>query len=246
MRVTVFTVVVLCALLWVAGISAHGPQGPVWRPHAQAGDTAPLAALLPARGQGEAPIAGSYALPAIKHASDGSVLDHTGRSHRLAKVTSGRITLLSFIFTSCSDPSGCPLAMGTLFEIYHASENSKVLGSNARLVTLSFDPERDTPEALASYADAAIADPDGKRKMPWSFLTTRSHADLKPVLEHYGQPVAPRHGSDQLNHLLRLYLIDRKGRVRNIYGLGMLDPAFLLADIETLLLEDGTLGRSTQ
>jgi hypothetical protein len=105
--------------------------------------------------------------------------------------------------------SGCPLAMGTLFEIYHASQNSKALVDNAWLVTLSFDPERDTPEALASYAHAAIADPDAKRKVPWSFLTTRSKANLKPILEHFGQPVAPRHGSDLLNHLLLLYLIDR-------------------------------------
>ena len=111
---------------------------------------------------------------------------------------------------------------------------------------LELRPQRDTPEALASYAHAAIADPDGKRKVPWSFLTTRSKADLKPILEHYGQPVAPRHGSDQLNHLLRLYLIDRKGQIRNIYGLGMLDPRFLLADIESLLLEDGTLGPKRQ
>jgi protein SCO1 len=242
-RVNACTIALLCALLWVASISALGP---VRQPHAHLGETTPLAVLMPAREQGEAPIAGNYALPAIKLAGDGSVLDHTGRTHRLAQFTSGRITLLSFIFSNCSDPNGCPLAMGTLFEIYHASENSKVLASNARLVTLSFDPERDTPEALASYAEAAIADPDGKRKVPWLFLTTRSKDELKPILERYGQPVAPRHRSDQLNHLLRLYLIDRQGRVRNIYGLGMLDPAFLLADIETLLLEDGTLGAKRQ
>jgi len=243
MRVHASIFGILFALLLAAPKSAHGPTH---GPHAHPGKAAPLAALVPAKEQGEVPTPGSYALPSIKLAGDGGVLDHTGRAHRLAKFTSGRITLLSFIFANCSDPGGCPLAMGTLFEIYHASENSKALVDSARLVTLSFDPERDTPEALASYAHAAIADPDGKRKVPWSFLTTRSKADLKPILEHYGQPVAPRHGSDQLNHLLRLYLIDRKGQIRNIYGLGMLDPRFLLADIESLLLEDGTLGPESQ
>jgi len=242
-------VVILLGLLLAAFTSSHGPTGeprPTGEPHAHPLHARPLAALVPAQEQGEVPTAGTYALPPIKHAGDGRVVDHTGRAHRLAQFTSGRITLLSFIFANCSDPSGCPLAMGTLFEIYHGSENSKALVDSARLVTLSFDPERDTPEALASYAHAAIADPDAKRKVPWLFLTTPSKADLKPILEHYGQPVAPRYGSDQLNHLLRLYLIDRQGQIRNIYGLGQLDPRFLLADIETLLLEDGTLGSRSQ
>jgi len=235
--VAIFSAVLLAALT-----SPPGPTGE----HAQPQEAGPLAALVPAQETGEVPSAGNYALPPIKFAGDGAVVDHTGRAHRLAKFTTGRITLLSFIFANCSDPSGCPLAIGTLFEIYHASEKSKALVDSARLVTLSFDPERDTPEALASYAQAALADPEVKRKLPWSFLTTRSKADLKPILEHYGQPVAPRQGSDQLNHLLRLYLIDRQGQIRNVYGLGMLNPRFLLADIETLLLEDGTLGSRSQ
>ena len=241
----VFAVIVAALFALVLTAVASAP-GPTREPHAHPREAGPLAALVPAQEQGEVPSAGTYALPPIKLAGDGAVVDHGGRAHRLAQFTTGRVTLLSFIFANCSDPSGCPLAIGTLFEIYHASEKSKALVDSARLVTVSFDPERDTPEALASYAHAALADPDVKRKLPWSFLTTRSKADLKPILEHYGQPVVPRYGSDQLNHLLRLYLIDRHGQIRNVYGLGMLNPRFLLADIETLLLEDGILGPNSQ
>jgi protein SCO1/2 len=237
------TIALISAALGAAYAAAHGPHG---GPHSHSAADAPLSAIAREQLGGEVPVPGSYGLPAVMRAGDGRVLDHTGRDQRLASYTSGRITLLSFIYTNCADPSGCPLAMGTLFEIYHASEKAPVLGRNARLVTVSFDPERDTPGALASYAHAAIADPDSARKVPWSFLTTRSQRELKPILEQYGQPVAPRGTGDQLNHLLRLYLIDRKGRIRNIYGLGMLDPRFLLADIESLLIEDGTLAARTQ
>lgn len=230
------------AVLFTAAALAHGPAR---GPHAHPPRAARLAELAPPGDSGAVPTAGSYHLPAIKRAGDGRVLDHTGRTHRLAAFTSGRIALLSFIYTNCGDSNGCPLAMGTLFEIYHASEKSDLLARNVRLVTVSFDPDRDTPEALADYASSALADSDRHRKVPWSFLTTRSKRDLKPILEYYGQPVAPRHGSDQLNHLLRLYLIDRHGRIRNIYGLGMLDTRFLLADIETLLLEEGSLAETT-
>ena len=236
MRTWSLILVVGIALLSTAAI-ATGPAG---APHAHPPRAATFTERTPLGDSHGVPIAGSYHLPEIKLAGDGRVLDHSGRSHRLAGFISGRITLLSFIYTNCGDPEGCPLAMSTLFEIYHASDKSERLARNARLVTVSFDPERDTPEALASYVYAALADPDSSRKLPWSFLTTRSRRDLSPILEDYGQPVAPRQGSNQLNHLLRLYLIDRKGQIRNIYGLGMLDPRFLLADIETLLLEDGT------
>ena len=56
----------------------------------------------------------------------------------------------------------------------------------------------------------------------------------------FGQPVrrAPGEGAD-IAHLLRVYLIDRQRRVRNIYGLGFLDPRLLLADVRTLLGETG-------
>ncbi len=39
-------------------------------------------------------------------------------------------------------------------------------------------------------------------------------------------------------HLLRVYLIDRQLRIRNIYGLDFLGPRLLLADVRTLVLED--------
>jgi len=38
-----------------------------------------------------------------------------------------------------------------------------------------------------------------------------------------------------------VFLVDRKGNIRNIYGLDLIDPRLLMTDIETLLLEDGTL-----
>src|SRR5215510_13637981 len=113
----------------VAGLSllAAVAHGPVRAPHASPGTGEH------ADNDG-VPIAGSYQLAAIKPAADGSVLDHRGRSQRLAGFTTGRITILSFIYTNCGDPEGCPLAMATLFEIYHASEKSTLLAGNARLV----------------------------------------------------------------------------------------------------------------
>ena len=61
------------------------------------------------------------------------------------------------------------------------------------------------------------------------------------ALPIFGQVVDRSNDEDRLNHLLRMFLVDRKGNIRNIYGLGLIDPRLLMTDIETLLLEDGTL-----
>jgi cytochrome oxidase Cu insertion factor (SCO1/SenC/PrrC family) len=75
----------------------------------------------------------------------------------------------------------------------------------------------------------------------WHFLTTRSQAQLRPILEAYGQAVDrkenPADPTGPLNHTLRVFLIDRYGNIRNIYSSGTLDVRLVLADVRTLLLE---------
>lgn len=187
------------------------------------------------------PKPGSYKLPVIKPAGDGDMLDIDGKPVRLTALTKGKVSLISFVYTSCSVEKGCPYSMSTLFDIFHSSEKVSGLADNANLITISFDPKRDTPEAMASFGYAALADKQRDRKLPWHFLTTSSVKELAPILKSYGQAISQQKGSDTIDHLLRLYLVDRKGQVRNIYGLGFMDVRLLYTDIYTLLLEDGTI-----
>ncbi len=191
-----------------------------------------------------APEPGSYKLPIIKPAGDGDLLDTNGKPVRLKSLTNGKVSLVSFIYTSCSAGKGCPYSMSTLFDIFHTSEKVSGLAANASLITISFDPKRDTPEVMASYGTAALADKQRHKKLPWHFLTTKSEKQLAPILAAYGQSINKQHGSETIDHLLRLYLVDRQGQVRNIYGLGFMDVRLLYADIYTLLLEDGTISRT--
>ena len=186
----------------------------------------------------EAPVPGTYELPILKLAGDGNVIDHDGRESTLFEEFDGKISLLSFIYTSCNDADGCPLATGLLFEIFHASEQSPELAANTKLVTLSFDPSHDTPAMMKVYGQSALEDEKRDKKMQWRFLTSSSNDQLQPILDKYSQAVNLAKDNETINHLLRLYLIDRKGRIRNVYGLGFMDPRLLLADIETLLMEE--------
>jgi cytochrome oxidase Cu insertion factor (SCO1/SenC/PrrC family) len=188
----------------------------------------------------DAPAPGSYTLPVIKPAADGSLLDSAGKPIRLADLTRGRITVMSFIYTRCAAAKACPMATGVLRELHRESTEDAALAKELRLVSMSFDPVNDTPERMAAYAKLAAERPTGA---PWHFVTTPSQAELQPILAAYGQAVDkkrnPLDPTGPLNHTLRVFLIDRAGNIRNIYSSGTLDLRLVLADVRTLMMEKG-------
>lgn len=186
------------------------------------------------------PAAGSYRLHHIMRAPDGKVLDSDGAAYRLSHFTRGKVTLFSFIYTYCTDAKGCPLAYETLHALKQTIERDATLRDKVRFVSMSFDPRNDTPETMRLYGGSELRD---RRGLRWHFLTTRSGADLAPMLDGFGQDVAV--AAEQpagtrvpvLSHMLKVYLIDAAGSVREIYSTSFLHPDLLLADIRTLLME---------
>ncbi|TLP61394.1 SCO family protein [Parasedimentitalea maritima] len=202
-----------------------------------------IAALFPMGEEFEftPPIPGSYRLSNIKPAPDGAVLTPTGTKRDLSDLLDGKVSLVSFVYLMCGDVNGCPLAVSTLFDIYDSSQSAPDLADNVQLVTISFDPDRDTVEAIDSFAYPITNDATADKKIGWHILTTEDQAALKPILDGFGQVVDRSDDPDKLNHLLRMFLVDRDGKIRNIYGLGLIDPRLMMTDVETLLIEDGTL-----
>ena len=188
----------------------------------------------------EPPAPGTYTLHRIMAAPDGEVLGLDGRPQRLARFTREGITLLGFIYTTCVDPEGCPRAYQVFDAVREAVAAAPALRDRVRLVTLSFDPARDTPGTMARYAGSRARSGD----VPWLFLTTRSARELMPLVEGFGQDIRytvdasggpPRR---ELAHVLKVFLIDRAGYIREIYSSTFLHPRTVLNDIETLMLED--------
>jgi cytochrome oxidase Cu insertion factor (SCO1/SenC/PrrC family) len=202
--------------------------------------SAGVAGELPRTGDHDydAPTPGTYTLPVVKPAADGDALDSAGRPLRLAELTRGRITVLSFIYTRCANAKACPYATGVLNQLHKFSQDEPSLAKNMRLVSMSFDPANDTPERMAAYSAWARGRTNAAE---WRFVTTASQEKLGPIMESYGQAVDRKRNSNDpsgpLNHILRVFLIDRQGRIRNIYSSGTLDPRLVLADVRTLLME---------
>jgi cytochrome oxidase Cu insertion factor (SCO1/SenC/PrrC family) len=186
----------------------------------------------------DTPVPGSYSLPVIKPAADGALLDSNGKPVRLAELTRGRITVMSFIYTRCAAVKACPMATGVLMGLHRESAEEAALAKGLRLVSMSFDPANDTPERMAAYSGLAAQHPAAA---PWHFVTTRSQTELQPILAAYGQAVDRKKNSldptGPLNHTLRVFLVDAMGNIRNIYSSGTLDPRLVLADVRTLLME---------
>jgi cytochrome oxidase Cu insertion factor (SCO1/SenC/PrrC family) len=94
---------------------------------------------------------------------------------------------------------------------------------------------------MAEYGASLGPEKDG---CDWRFLTTSGVKELEPILESYGQRVDRKRNPDDplgpFYHVLRVFLIDGSGMIRNIYSFGFLDPRLLMADIRTLLLEENT------
>ena len=98
-----------------------------------------------------APKPGSYMLPALGAAADGLVLDTQSQALSLHSLMGDKVVLLSFIYAACSDVNGCPLATAVLHKIKNRLKQEPEVAAQLRLVTLSFDPEHDTPEMMQHY-----------------------------------------------------------------------------------------------
>lgn len=187
------------------------------------------------------PVPGSYRLPSIQQAVDGDVVDADGKKHRLFDLMADKYVIFSFIYSTCYDPTGCPLATYTLNVTRMILDQDPSLAEKIIILTLSFDPVKDTPEVMRRYAKLHGVE-DARRKNQWRFLTTSSLAELQPILDGYGQYIVREFDSEgeytgAFSHVLKVYLIDPRSRIRNIYSTSFLYPELLINDIKTLILE---------
>ena len=184
----------------------------------------------------ELPKPGTYNLYNIRLSGDGKIIDENGIEDTLHSLMKDKVTLISFIYSNCTDTNGCPLATSVFYKIQEKLKDNKKILSRLKMISLSFDPIYDTPNVMSLYGkDLSYIDAD------WDFVTTDSLEKLEPILESYDQPVIRKYKEDGTydgvdSHLLRVYLIDNKKIIRNIYNVDFLHPDLLINDIKTLLL----------
>src|SRR5574337_692867 len=180
------------------------------------------------------PAAGTYDLPVIKRVPPVILIDAAGRRVNTASLMHGKVAVVSFIYTACSDQLGCPLAGVALREL-QAQLLREGLLDQVVVLSISLDPGRDTPKQLVKYGRAFGAEPSF-----WHLLTAPSERVLRAALKSYGQDRARIYDADgrftgRYRHVLKVFLVDQAGQVRNIYSTGSLVPQVMLNDIKTVL-----------
>ena len=190
-----------------------------------------------------APTPGTYELPSLWAAADGPVLRSDGKVEPLHAQLGDKAVIMSFVYTSCGDVNGCPLATFVLSQLQAPIQNDPELHDRVRLVTLSFDPEHDTPDVMKKYG-RSFREPD----FDWRFLTTESTQALAPLLDRYDQSLLRAEGEKGrvISHILRVYLIDTDKQIRNVYNTSFLHRDTILADLRTVLELDSAEPHGSQ
>ena len=120
-------------------------------------------------------------------------------------------TLVEFIYTSC--PTIC-LALGEDFFRLQEKIARDRRYSGVRLLSISFDLERDTPEQLAEYEKS-----HGARAPTWQIARPRSAAELRRLVDVFGI-VVKDDGSGGFVHNAAIHLVDARGRLAKISDIG--------------------------
>lgn len=188
------------------------------------------------------PEPGTYTLHKIFAVPELQVLDSSGNTQPISKYTKGKLTLLTFFYQRCTDADGCPYAMALFHRVKSKLDRDEHLRDRMRFVHISFDPDRDTPMMMAGLEKNNARLNNGKKSIEWDFLTTPSIDELLPVIDAFGQnvdiDVNALTNEKVLNysHVLKAFLIDEEGFVREIYSTNYISKEMLLNDIQTLSL----------
>jgi protein SCO1/2 len=147
-------------------------------------------------------------LPEMMAIGEFSLTDQEGRPFGSAQLA-GEVWIADFVFTSC--PDVCPVMTSQM-----ANLSRRMDGHDVHFVSISVDPEHDTPERLREYAARYRADASR-----WHFLTGTEAQVRELVVGRFRNHVGEREDADdgryRIMHGLRFVLVDGRGVVRGFY-----------------------------
>jgi protein SCO1/2 len=142
---------------------------------------------------------------------DAAFIDQANRRRSMAEWR-GSVMVLTFVYARCPLPNFCPLMNQNFARIQKAITADPGLRGRAKLVTMTFDPEHDTPDVIAGEAKHYAADP-----AVWTFLTGD-----RGTVEHFatvmGVGLMRTPGTDEIVHNLRTFVVDANGKIARIFS----------------------------
>ena len=141
----------------------------------------------------------------------------------------GKALLLTFIYTRCPIPEYCTLMSNNFSRVDQELQKQPELYEKTRLLSISIDPDYDTPAVLRSYGASHTGRFGDETFSHWAFATGTKE-QVKEVAQFFGLQYYPE--KDQILHGLRTAIIARDGTVHKVYRGNEWKPEEVLQDIE--------------
>jgi protein SCO1 len=179
------------------------------------------------KGDGKGPTGTTYPPKPGDKVPDFALLNQDGKKIHLSSYQ-GEVLLVTFIYTRCPYPDFCPLVSHNFSKIYASLKKDPSLGRRVRLLSVSFDPDHDTPEVLRKYAETFNGTTGGDPFDRWQFAAVPKK-DLVSVANFFGL-YYDFSGDGQIAHSLSTTVIGPDGKVFKWYQDNEWKPEDLLAD----------------
>ena len=167
---------------------------------------------------------------------DFALINQDGKLVRLDSFR-GDVLLVTFIYTRCPFPDFCPLVSKNFASIYAATRKNQPPDSKIRLLSVSFDPEHDTPGVLRRYAETFRETTGGQPFDRWQFAAVPPK-ELAKVADFFGLTYSSTDG--QIEHSLSTTVISPSGTVYKWYYGNEWKPADLIEDAAQALAQHTT------
>lgn len=138
----------------------------------------------------------------------------------------GKVLLVTFVYTRCPFPDFCPRMSSNFAKIDRQVDADSAL-AGTHLLTISFDPEHDTPKVLRDYAFSVARTQDASLFRSWEFAAPRP-ADLPKIADFFALTVTPEGG--MITHNLSTAVISPDGKIVKWYHGGDWQVSDLIKD----------------
>jgi len=194
--------------------------------------------------EGGSPLSPTAAVPGEPKPGDEvpdfALTNQDGKRIHLAQYR-GQTLALTFIYTRCPQPDQCTLMSSNFAMIDRELQKQPEVYQKTHLLSISFDPDYDTPKVLRSYGASHTERYADEVFQHWEFATGSSD-EVKGIAQFFGMRYYhdTESGQDQVIHSLRTAVISPEGKLVKLYRGNEWKPEEVLSDLRTLATNAAT------
>lgn len=167
---------------------------------------------------------------------DYTLTNELGKTIRLSQYR-GQVLAFTFIFTRCPYPDFCPRMTDQFARAQKALAGQADAPKHVKFLSVSFDPEHDTPEMLRAYAERHAYQPD-----QWS-LATGAWDQLEPLTGHFGLIFGRDVPPEKMEHNLRTVVVRPSGKIQAILPSNEWEVEDLIKEIRAAAASESSAGK---